>query len=212
MYIYENIGKKYDVAKLKERNEKDRKESKATEESYQHAILILTGFILILGLGFFIQYTKRQRYKKRFDAIVQQKEQRRSNLEAQEENITTIQVPKEVIENILEGLQLFEKELGFTSKEITLGFLAKKFNTNANYLSKVVNHFKGSSFSTYINNLRIDYCVKQLQSDSSYHRYTIKAISQEMGFNNVQSFNKAFFKSKGINPSYFLKELRKMES
>ena len=43
-----------------------------------------------------------------------------------------------------------------------------------------------------------------------YKKYTIKAISSEVGFNNVQSFAKAFHNSKGINPSYFIKELNKV--
>jgi YesN/AraC family two-component response regulator len=211
LYVSEGIVKNYDFPKIEETQKIERIQSQAKEESYQNLILILTGFVLLLVIGFFVQYKKRQVYKKRFDAIVQNKEEPSSS-EHTTPTESSIHVPQEVIDMVLAGLQKFEEECEFTSNEITLSFLAKKFNTNANYLSKVINHFKGTSFSTYVNNLRIDYCVAQLKTDSSYQKYTIKAISYEMGFNNVQSFTKAFYKSKGINPSFFLKELRKMES
>jgi AraC-like DNA-binding protein len=211
LYLSETLVKNYDMPKIRAAQEKERKESEAKEKGYQSTIKILLGFVLLLVMGFVIQYQKRRVYKKRFNTIVENKEEpiAVANIEATE---STINVPQEVIDTVLKGLNTFEKEHEFTSNEITLSFLAKKFNTNLNYLSKVINHFKGSSFSTYVNNLRIDYCVEQLKTHKSYHKFTIKAISYEMGFNNVQSFTKAFYKRKGINPSYFLKELKRMES
>ena len=35
------------------------------------------------------------------------------------------------------------------------------------------------------------------------------AIAQEVGFNNSESFSKAFYKKTGIYPSYFIKQLEK---
>ncbi|MDE1205393.1 helix-turn-helix domain-containing protein [Tenacibaculum sp. LAR 2:5] len=80
-----------------------------------------------------------------------------------------------------------------------------------NYLSKIINHFKKESFSNYLNNLRIEYIVHRLKEDKVLRKFTIRTIADEAGFNNAESFSKAFFKAKGIKPSYFLKELEKRD-
>ena len=38
---------------------------------------------------------------------------------------------------------------------------------------------------------------------------TIKAIANEMGFNTTEAFSKSFYKSTGIYPSFFIKQLEK---
>ena len=40
----------------------------------------------------------------------------------------------------------------------------------------------------------------------------VQAIAKESGFNNTESFSKAFYKKTGIKPSYFIRELNKKES
>ncbi|CAM1363503.1 helix-turn-helix domain-containing protein [Tenacibaculum xiamenense] len=87
--------------------------------------------------------------------------------------------------------------------------MASKFDTNASYLSKVVNHYKQTSFSNYINQLRIEYCIEQLKNNKLWRKYTIKAIANEVGFNKAESFSKAFYKYTELRPSYFIKELKK---
>ena len=103
----------------------------------------------------------------------------------------------------------FEKENEFISKELNLNSLAKKINTNASYLSKVINHHKKSSFSQYLSDLRISYTLDQLKQNPTYRKYTVKAIAQEVGFKTAESFSKAFQKQTGLKPSYFIKELEK---
>ena len=48
-----------------------------------------------------------------------------------------------------------------------------------------------------------------MQEDKLFRSYTIKAISDEVGFNTTQSFTKAFYKRTGIYPSFFIKSLNK---
>lgn len=80
-------------------------------------------------------------------------------------------------------------------------------NTNSSYLSKVVNFYKHKNFASYINDLRIEYVVEQLKEDKKLRSYTIKSIADEVGFNNVESFTKAFYKKTGIRPSYYINNL-----
>ena len=112
--------------------------------------------------------------------------------------------------SIIERLDSFESECNFTKKNLTLNKLAKTFNTNTAYLSKVINHYKNESFSSYLNNLRIEYAIQELKNNGIFRNYTIAAIAKEIGFNNPESFSKAFYKKTGIYPSYFIKQLDQM--
>ncbi|MGJ8745990.1 helix-turn-helix domain-containing protein [Polaribacter sp.] len=122
-------------------------------------------------------------------------------------SISELNIPKDIVEDILEKLDLFEQQKKYTSKRITFSSLSKKFNTNTNYLSKVINHYKKMSFSNYLNTLRIDNISNQLKKNSTIRKFTIKAIAQEAGFNNSDSFSKVFFKIQGVKPSQYIRSL-----
>ena len=94
---------------------------------------------------------------------------------------------------------------------ITLANLAIDFNTNSRYLSKIINVNKGKNFSTYISDLRIDYSIEKLKTNEKFRKLAIKGIAFEIGFNNTESFSKAFYRKTGIYPSYFIKEIEKQQ-
>ncbi|QMU64429.1 MAG: helix-turn-helix domain-containing protein [Flavobacteriaceae bacterium] len=120
-----------------------------------------------------------------------------------------LNIPDEITDSVLRALDVFEKHQEYTSPQITLNFLAKKFNTNTNYLSKIINHYKKTSFTNYLNTLRIDNIIKELKENPIIRKFTIKAIAQEAGYNNADSFSKTFFKLKGIKPSDYIKNMEK---
>ncbi len=112
-----------------------------------------------------------------------------------------------IVERIMLKLEQFEKKEYFLHHNISLYKLAKEFKTNPTYISKVINTYKKKNFNTYINDLRIEYTIYQLQKDKKLRNYTIKAIAFEMGFKNVDSFSSAFRKKTGLYPSHFIKQL-----
>jgi AraC-like DNA-binding protein len=66
----------------------------------------------------------------------------------------------------------------------------------------------GKNFSHYINDLRIDFAIEELKENSTFRKYTIKAIANECGFKSAESFSKSFYKTYGIYPSFYLKQLQ----
>ena len=86
--------------------------------------------------------------------------------------------------------------------------LATEFKTNSNYLSKVINEIKGTTFTQYTNMLRIEYILEKLETDKKFSQYTIQALSEFSGYNSVQTFTRAFTYQTKMKPSDFLKELR----
>lgn len=213
LYLNREVIRGYNIPKLKAEKERVLKELESQKKISSYTFYISSIFIVFLIIGFVFQYQKRKLYRKRFKEIMYKVENVSSEISKKENHVEIskkIDIPNNLIEEILEKLKKFERNEGFRSSTITLNSLARKLKTNPNYLSKVVNYHKKTSFSNYLNNLRIEYAVHQLKTNSTYGKYTIKAISSEVGFNNTQSFVRAFYKSKGINPSYFIKELKRI--
>lgn len=111
-------------------------------------------------------------------------------------------------ENILSCLATFESNKDFINNNCSLENLAKDFNTNKSYLSKIINEDKGYSFSTYINNLRIDYVIQLLKDDKKIRKYSIESIAEEVGYNNAKAFSKAFYERIQVKPSVFIKNMK----
>jgi len=127
-------------------------------------------------------------------------------------DIVDIGISEIIVNDILKHLNTFEKNNDFIKTNITVNALSKEFKTNSKYLSKIINTYKGKSFSNYINELRIDFVVEKLKSDSKFRKYTIKAIANDVGFNTTDAFSRSFHKKTGIFPSFFLKQLEKKQS
>ncbi len=209
-YLNNEIVQEYDIPKLKAEKEGVLFKMKQERGRYRNMIILLVLLIILLCIGARREYRKRKIYKSRFDEIIEAKLGDASvNKHLDKNNHSKLNLPEKLIDDILKSLENFEEKQQFTSKKITLISLSKKLKTNPNYLSKIINHYKKSSFTNYLNSLRIEYAIEQLKTNPMYSKYTIKAIAEEVGFNNVQAFAKAFYKNKGINPSYFLKELKK---
>lgn len=200
----------FDIPMLKEN--KDNIELLLLQEKKQNftksILFVISVFTIILA--FFKQLQKKRVYKKRFLAIVNQENFINPKLSSKEK--TTANKPKlsnSIVTAILKELDTFEKEEVYLQSDNSLQNLANKLNTNANYLSKVINQHKNTTFSNYINKLRIEYAVKRLKKDPLWRKYTIKAIATEVGFKNAESFSKAFVKFTELKPSYFIKNLEK---
>ncbi len=213
-YLIKNVVHKYDTPRLLyEKQEiidslqKDKKSS-----TVMNIILVI---ISVLFLVFWVHnYLKRRDYKKKFNELynsttVDQSEKRPI---VDQDSTDEIGIADDIIEDILDKLEEFEDNKDFLQSDITTNSLSKKFNTNYKYLSKIVNRYKNKSFSSYINDLRIDYSVTKLKEDKKFKHYTMKAIANEVGFNTSQAYSKSFYKKNGIHPSYFIKELQKKES
>jgi AraC-like DNA-binding protein len=108
---------------------------------------------------------------------------------------------KEKTERLIVGEALYK------NPELTLSILAKKLQTNASFLSKVINNGFGVNFNDFINGFRVRE-VKTLLADPANLNITIMSLAYEAGFNSKATFNRAFKKLTGENPKDFLAALR----
>lgn len=194
---------------------KEKKELASSESNLKerfHITIWITCIILISFLFFIWKYLNiRKKNKRIFEQLMKNEKQEKKPIDRTENIKSTndIGVPEKIIQELLKKLKDFEMKQGYL-KPISITSLAKKLKTNPKYLSKVINGHFQKNFSTYINTMRINYAVEQLKSDSNFKKYTIKAIANEVGFKNTESFSKAFLKNTGISPSYFIKQLQKL--
>jgi len=211
-YISGKVHKEYDSYKLERAREELKQE--LNEQEKTNYILYITAILLFFLSLFLIYryYINQRNYRLKFEELMHKNSLETEELthETTEENEPKqLEINPDVVASILKQLEKFEANKKFLQKDLTLVNLAGTFNTNTNYLSKVINYSRHKNYINYLNDLRIDYIVTLLKQDQKFRNYTIKALAEESGFSTAQHFSKAFFARTGIYPSYFITELNK---
>lgn len=210
-YNYKNLNetliKKYDTPILIAEKQAIIDSLKQSEKNSSFIIIgLVSAFIITVAL--IIWSFKRQRiYKRRFNTLLLIEPQEVTHEKTVKKSSDELKgISLKTVNSILLSLKEFENSNGFLDHNLTLNSLSKAFSTNSNYLSKIINFYKKQNFSSYISDLRINYCIELLKTDETCRKYSIKAIAFEMGYNNAESFSKDFYKKTGIYPSYFIRE------
>lgn len=118
-------------------------------------------------------------------------------------------VPLETEEQIIMGLDSFERKKVFLDNNVSLAFLAGRLQVNTKYLSEVLNNSLNENFNGYINRLRIEYIVRKLKDDPRYLHYKISYLAEEAGYSSHSSFTTAFKAVTGVPPTTFIDFLRR---
>ncbi len=212
-HLIKEIAKKYETPQLLA--EKEALISGLEKKQYKSSIgLWALGITLAVVVGLLFYYYKRQQqYKKRFEALLRKDTSSQTQKTAQQAIPTegVLNVSPEIETQIQKGLESFIVKKQFLNSKVTLNSLSKKLDTNSNYLSKVINYYEQKNFSNYINDLRVEYAVNELKTNTQFRLYSVKGMAQEVGFKTSESFSKAFYKKTGLYPSYFLKQFDKKE-
>lgn len=203
-----SLYKKYDEPKI-EKKENTITKLKKSKKKFIFWILFL--IIVLIGLSLALVYNrkKRKKYEQKFQELLTEKNKK---VKPKKKNLKSLNINDDIIEKIITNLNDFETNKRFLEKGIQIGKLSKEFNTNSRYLSKVINTLKEKDFRNYINDLRIDYAIKKIQNDSTFRKYTITAIADEVGFSNQESYSKAFYKRTGFHTSFFIKKINNISN
>lgn len=111
------------------------------------------------------------------------------------------------IQEILSKVKQLEDKKYYLKQECTMHNMAKRLKTNTSYLSKIINNHLNKTFSSYINELRIDYVILELKNNKRLRSYSVKAISEEIGYKSADSFAKYFKEATGLTPSVYIKKI-----
>ena len=115
----------------------------------------------------------------------------------------------DLIENSPEAMSLnqyLSDSQCFLQEDLDLTALAKSLEMSTVKLSKLIKQAYGISFAELINRFRIHYFLSQKES---FTRYTLETYIYQSGFANRSTFYAAFKKYVGVNPSFYLKEIKR---
>ena len=124
-------------------------------------------------------------------------------------SINTNEIKDEKIEALISQIKELQEQGFFLKQKTTLYNTAKKLKTNTSYLSNVINNNLKTTFSAFVNDIRIDYIINELKTNKQIRSYSVKAIAEEIGYKSADSFSKYFKQSTGLSPSAFIKNINK---
>lgn len=88
----------------------------------------------------------------------------------------------------------------YKDPNLKLNELAKKINISTHQLSQLLNDYLNKSFSTYVNEYRIEEACKLIRTNA---HFTFEAIGYEVGYNSKSTFYAVFKKIKGVTPALY---------
>jgi len=105
------------------------------------------------------------------------------------------------VESVINNLNrmMIEKEL-YKDEDLSINTLAKMLNISVQQLSEILNKNIKKSFSTYVNDFKIEETQRLLVSEPDMPIIRIALI---VGFNSVRTFNRVFVKSTGCTPQKY---------
>ena len=114
-------------------------------------------------------------------------------------NFLDIEKSKKIYNRLCE---LVENERLYTDPNFTREELVERLQTNRTYLSQIIKMHTGKNYSQFINSYRIKEAIKIL-SDPEKKDYSLKKLSEELGFISSNTFSKVFQQTVGMSPSNF---------
>lgn len=196
----------------------------ATEQIHNVVLVILIEsnklyflliYLVIIGLlVLFLERTNRKKKYKFPETAGRKDEYFIEKTVTENDRISRIVADKEIMscevkEEILKKLSLFEEGTKYTDKNFNLSALSVKLKTNTKYLSYIINKYKKKDFNSYINELRIFYILKKMESNPAYLNYKISYLAEECGFSSHSKFTAVFKSVVGMSPSHFMDMLGK---
>lgn len=125
---------------------------------------------------------------------------------APQEKYRTSSLTEEQSQALAEAIRnVMENTTEFCNSDFSLASLAELVGTNSKYVSQVINDVFHKSFNDYINPYRIHLACARFADKENYGNFTMKAISESVGFKSYTSFVNIFKKVTGITPSFYFK-------
>jgi AraC-like DNA-binding protein len=225
----EALQMKQEVLEITEKYESDKKEIEIEMLSAQNELndlvivkqrnqILFTGISLFLALaclgliGWFFQKQKKQKqllYNKNVQLAQHLKESNvGSMLELNGSSTTSdaLSLDRSKKNEIITEIENLVAKEFYLDSSMSLAKMAKLMDTNTTYLSKVVNVSYEKNFTNFLNDYRISYTLKMLETNPDYKTLTVDHIADKAGFASSSAFYNAFKKFTGLTPSYYIKQ------
>lgn len=115
---------------------------------------------------------------------------------------THVMTPKLVKKYMLELLTVMKEEKPYLDPNMTVTKLAKRLGVSKEHISQTINQCFYMNFNQFLNKYRIEEAKERLK-DPKESQYVVFKIALDVGFNSKSTFNTAFKKFTGMNPSQY---------
>jgi len=119
-----------------------------------------------------------------------------------------VNISSKTEKTLLKKLANFEESKAFIKKDVNLNKLAKDFDTNTKYLSEIIKTYKNKNFNQYLNELRINHLIEELNTNQKVLNTKVSYLANDFGFNSHSSFSTLFVQIVGQSPSEYIKNLK----
>jgi AraC-like DNA-binding protein len=166
----------------------------------QRYILVITLFVLIVLVAFYLFMRQKRKLEKTYKNLVDQIQQ---SLQLEDE-----QAHQKLLSGNTPGLAenlefLMRTRKPFLQKKLNLNDVAAMLHTNQTYLSNLLNSQYKQKFNDYINLLRVKE-VCRLMRNPANQKLSLDQLADLAGFNTRSTFYHAFKQFTGISPAAFL--------
>lgn len=209
-----NVEKERSFNSLRLRYENQKRENAIQERDLRllrgrkrmQLLVSVSAFLLVCVCAVFLLYRRKtimyRQLVKNYDLHLQREKLLTDRIQGGEADDDRSDERLKELFNRLNGL-MTEQEL-YRDNDLSIELAARRLDTNRSYLSRAVNRFSGTSFAGYVNAFRIAKAVELLSDPMN--RTPIKALADELGYNNLSSFYQNFQKETGVPPSRYRQE------
>lgn len=179
--------------------------------------------ILAVAIGFYIWKQKKKlqqanislfernkellaNAERNYQEALQRAKEKEKDGEREGKESKSYQLEEELKQSLLEKISgIMNNTKEFCDAEFSLNALASLIGSNTKYVSQIINDTYQENFRTFINNYRIIEAQKRLMDTETYGKYTIKAISESVGYKSQSNFIISFRRITGMTPSLYQK-------
>jgi ligand-binding sensor domain-containing protein/AraC-like DNA-binding protein len=115
---------------------------------------------------------------------------------------THVMTPKLLKKYMLQLLTVMKEEKPYLDPNMTVTKLAKRLGVSKEHISQIINQCFYMNFNQFLNKYRIEEAKERLK-DPKESQYVVFKIALDVGFNSKSTFNTAFKKFTGMNPSQY---------
>ena len=185
---------------------------KANRKIFMVGSLVLL-VLIVLGFLFLLYFRQRRMYR----TLVLQHRNFMQRLHAEESDTQALALKdqEKPIENdvyekdIFQRIEILMKSSRiYRQKDLSLDRLAEMLATNRTYVSRAINLYSGLTFYAYLDFYRIREATELISKDSK--DIPFKQMADDLGYNSVSVFYKAFRRETGCTPGCYRNEIKRM--
>lgn len=201
MFIYEATKSEKAIQSLT-REKQDRDKLITMQRGW--ILTLVAAFLLFVAMLIVLYKQKRQLYTAYRELYNRNRQQLENQSETGPETpkLLTAEQRASLLEAVLRVMADAEE---FCNSDFSIDRLAALVGSNSRYVSEAINEGYGKNFRTFLNEYRIKEAMRRLADSEHYGGFTIKAISESVGYKSQANFITVFTKVTGMKPSIYQK-------